>query len=294
MLSCVEVGRRVASLVCVAMIGQGGAAGAGAAVTCQTSSAIVRLTNLPEASGLTMSRTTPGRLWTHNDSGAPVLFALDANGRVAGRVTVNGARVEDWEAIASGPCASASCLFVGDIGDNDAKRPHITVYRLTEPSAAAGEARAEPFHATYPDGAHDAESLIVTPDGSLLVLTKGDTGPVALYRFPRELKSGTPMRLERVGKPLVAKPAANQRVTDAAISRDGQSIVLRTNHELTFYSAAEFLRGEFRETGRFDLKALGEPQGEGIVFGAGDALHLAGEGGGKKAPGTLGTVSCRP
>jgi hypothetical protein len=278
----------------MAMMTQGGAVAAGAALTCQPNGALVRMADLPEASGLTVSRTMPGRLWAHNDSGAPVLFALDANGRVAGRVTVTGASVEDWEAIASGPCASASCLFVGDIGDNDAKRPHITIYRLTEPSAVTGVKRAEAFHATYPDGAHDAESLIVTPDGSLLVVTKGDTGPVAVYRFPRELKSGTPMKLERIGKPLLAKADARQRVTDAAISRDGQSIVLRTNHELTFYSAAEFLRGEFVETGRFDLKALGEPQGEGIVFGAGDALHLAGEGGGKKAPGTLGTLSCRP
>lgn len=294
MVSRVDVGRRVASLVCVAMIAQGGAAGAGAALTCQPSGALVRLTDLPEASGLTMSRTRPGRLWAHNDSGAPTLFALDANGRVAGRVTVNGAGVEDWEAIASGPCASASCLFVGDIGDNDARRPHITVYRLTEPSDATAVVRAEPFHATYPDGAHDAESLIVAPDGSLLVVTKGDSGPVAVYRFPRELKSGTPMQLERVGQPLIAKPTPRQRVTDAAVSGDGQWVALRTNDALMFYRASEFLRGEFREAGRFDLKALGEPQGEGIVFGSGDAVHVAGEGGGKKAPGTLGTLSCRP
>jgi hypothetical protein len=294
MASRVEVGRWSALFVCVTMMVQGAAAGAGDTLTCQPSGSLVRLADLPEASGLAMSRTTPGRLWTHNDSGAPVLFALDANGRVAGRVTVNSASVEDWEAIASGPCASASCLFVGDIGDNDAKRAHITVYRLSEPAAPTGVALAEAFHATYPDGAHDAESLIVAPDGSLLVVTKGDTGPVAVYRFPRELKSGTPMKLERVGKPLVAKPAVRQRVTDAAISRDGRSIVLRTNHELIFYSAAEFLRGEFVETGRFDLTALGEPQGEGIVFGSGDAVHVAGEGGGRQAPGTLGTLSCRP
>jgi hypothetical protein len=272
----------------------GADASGGTTLSCQPSGGLVRLAELPEASGLALSRTTPGRLWTHNDSGAPVLFALDAAGRVAGRVTVNGVRVEDWEAITSGPCASGSCLYIGDIGDNDGKRPQITVYRLTEPSGVSGTATAEAFHATYPDGAHDAESLLVSPDGTLVIVTKGDTGAVAVYRFPKELKAGTAMRLERVGAPLVARPNPRQRITDAAISRDGQRVVLRTNSELTFYSAAEFLRGEFKEIGRADLKALGEPQGEGIVFGSDDTVYLAGEGGGKKAAGTLGSLSCRP
>jgi hypothetical protein len=269
------------------------ASGSSPAMTCQVNGGLVRLAELPEASGLAISRTTPGRLWAHNDSGVPVLFALDARG-VTGRVTVSGARVEDWEALASGPCESASCLYVGDIGDNDATRQHITVYRLAEPANVGGATTAEAFHASYPDGAHDAESLLVSPDGTLVIVTKGDTGPVAVYRLPKTLKSGATMRLERVGQPLIPKPTPRQRITDAAISRDGQSVVLRTNDALTFYRGPEFLRGEFREISRVDLKGLGEPQGEGIVFGSDDTVHVAGEGGGKRSPGTLGSLSCRP
>jgi glucose/arabinose dehydrogenase len=285
-------GSITAAIATVALLAPIGAAADDAGMACQASSGLVRLAELPEASGVAISRTTAGRLWVHNDSGAPVLYAVDAAGKVSAKVTVSNARVEDWEAITSGPCASASCLYIGDIGDNDAKRTHVTVYRMAEPKGA-GSVPAEAFHATYPDGAHDAESLLVAPDGSLLIVTKGDTGPVAVYRFPRELKSGAPMRLERVGQ-LSARPTAKQRVTDAAISSDGQWIALRTNDALTFYRAPEFLRGEFREDARQDLTAFGEPQGEGVAFGTGDVVHLAGEGGGKKAAGTLRTLSCRP
>ena len=65
-----------------------------------------------EASGLAVSRRVPGRLWTLNDSGQPVLFALDTRGSVTGQVRLTGADVVDWEAVAVGPCGTASCIYV--------------------------------------------------------------------------------------------------------------------------------------------------------------------------------------
>jgi hypothetical protein len=258
---------------------------------CQSSSEPASLPDLPEASGL--ARSSSGLLWSHNDSGAPVIFAIDANGKPAGRLTIGGARVEDWEAIASGPCSSGRCLYVADIGDNDAKRQSITIYRVAEPAKPGGSANAEAFHASYPDGAHDAEALLVAPDGSIFIVTKGDSGPIAVYRFPKELAK-EPMRLERVGKSIVAKVGATERVTDGAISADGRVVMLRTRNSLTFYRGPEFLRGDFQVISSSNLTALGEPQGEGVAFGAGDVVYVASEGGGKKAPGRLGVLSCRP
>ena len=59
---------------------------------------------MPEASGVTDQPTLPQRLWTHNDSGEPALFMLDARGRVTGRIQLSGATVVDWEAVVAGPC----------------------------------------------------------------------------------------------------------------------------------------------------------------------------------------------
>ena len=62
---------------------------------------------LREASGLSLSRTQPGVVWAHNDSGdAPVLYAIDLKGKLLAKVGVMNATATDWEDISSGPCPS--------------------------------------------------------------------------------------------------------------------------------------------------------------------------------------------
>lgn len=271
-----------------------GQAQASSAPSCTPAGSMMRLDVLPEASGLAAGGATPGRLWAHNDSGKPEIFALDATGKMTGRVSLAGTMLEDWEAIAAAPCGNGTCLYVADIGDNDATRSGITIYRVPEPLKAAGSAQADGvFRAAYPDGAHDAETLLAAPDGTLYIVTKGVTGPVALYRFPRELRDDTTMRLELVGRPLSkGRLAVDARITDGAISPDGRWVVLRTHALLLFYRASEFLHGDFREAHRVDLKPLGEPQGEAVAFGPSNTVYVAGEGGGKSQPGTLAILSC--
>ena len=105
---------------------------------CKAAGSAMRLPGVSEASGLVASRTTPGRLWTHNDSGKPEIIALDAKGNLTGRVSLQGATLEDWEAMATGPCGNRTCLYIADIGDNDASRSQITIYRVPEPAKAGG------------------------------------------------------------------------------------------------------------------------------------------------------------
>jgi hypothetical protein len=264
------------------------------AIQCKPAGPLVRVPDLPEGSGLAASRRTPGRFWSHNDSGDPNLVALDDTGRVVGRLRIDGVAVGDWESVAVGSCPSGSCIYIADIGDNEAERKQITVYRIPEPAEAGGAVKpGDMFQATYPDGAHDAESLLVTADGRLHVVTKGETGPVALYRFPSELRSGATLRLERVGPPREARPAGrNDRVTDGAVSPNGQWIVLRSTDRLTFYRAADLLAGNWREAARVPLTNLGEPQGEGVTFGSDTSLYLMSEGGGKKQPGAFARLTC--
>ena len=262
---------------------------------CRLPTALARLPELSEASGVAASRTTPGRFWTHNDSSEPVLFALDGRGSVTGRLRLAGATAEDWEAVAVGPCASGSCIYVADIGDNGGGRDQITIYRVAEPRDVTGSAQADVFHATYPDGARDAESLLVTTDGRLYVVSKGNKAPVSLYRFPNELRAGATMRLERVGEPRdPGAPAGPDRITDGAVSPDNRWVVLRGAHTLTFYRTADLLVGRWREAGRIPLASLKEPQGEGVTFGADGSVYVVGEGGGKGRPGTFARLSCAP
>ena len=255
----------------------------------------MRIPDVAEASGAAVSRRLPGHVWVHNDSGEPVLTALDAKGAVAGRVKVTGAKIEDWEAVAVGPCPAGSCIYIADIGDNDASRGRVAVHRVPEPAKPSGSVQiAETFHATYPDGAHDAEAFLVAPDGGMFIVTKGETGPVALYQFPKNPKPGAAAGLERIGKPRDGGSPKGDRVTDAVMSADGAWVVLRSNESLVFYRAADLLSGQWRETKRVDLTALREPQGEGIAFGSDNVLYLVGEGGGKGQSGTFARFVCTP
>jgi hypothetical protein len=258
---------------------------------CKPAGSVTGLPDLREASGLAVSRRVPGRLWAHNDSGKPVLFALDARGSVTGRVEITGATLEDWEAIAVGPCAGGSCLYVGDIGDNSGRRASITVYRAPEPGATdTSIAVKDALRATYPDGAHDAETLLVTPDGGIFIVTKGDAGPVALYRFPRALRSGATHVLEAVGKPREA--ADRQRITDGAVSPNGEWVILRSGRQLTFHRTSELVAGNWRVAATVDLEPLGEAQGEGVAMAADNTVYLIGEAGGHSRGGTFARLTC--
>src|SRR5688572_994382 len=93
---------------------------------CAAAGASKPLNGLAEASGAALSRRTPGVIWSHNDSGQPLLHAVDASGQSRGRVRIPNATVEDWEDISVAACSGGSCLYVADIGDNNRARRSIT------------------------------------------------------------------------------------------------------------------------------------------------------------------------
>ena len=60
-------------------------------VDCRPVGGLVQVADIPEASGIAVGRQQRGRAWAHNDSGDPVVIALDEGGRVTGRMQVSGA-----------------------------------------------------------------------------------------------------------------------------------------------------------------------------------------------------------
>jgi hypothetical protein len=114
-----------------------------------------------------------------------------------------------------------------------------------------------------------------------------------LYHVPRESHGDSIVRLERLGQRREhGKIAGPNRITDGAVSPDGEWIVLRTHRALLFYRTARLLTGDLHEERAIDLKGLGERQGEGVTFGSDGALYLAGEGGGNGRPGALVRLHC--
>jgi hypothetical protein len=145
---------------------------------------------ISEASGIQSSRRNPGAWFVHNDDGKPVVFAIDERGRDLGSFTVDTARNRDWEDITAAPSPDGPLLVLGDIGDNNADRKHITLYFVLEPAPAPDgrySGTAALRHRTrlaFPDGPRDCESLAYDPlGGDLLLVSKRDL-PARLYGIP--------------------------------------------------------------------------------------------------------------
>jgi hypothetical protein len=280
--------------------GQVAAAPAGAtqaaagSVACRVDTAGVALSkDVRESSGLALNGGGDA-LWTHNDSGDPELFLVGMDGSPRAKVRVTGARVRDWEDVAAGPCPGGGrCLYIADIGDNDKVRPGIVLYRVPEPAAGDAQTRAaEPLTAEYPDGPHDAEAMFVMPDGGVHVVTKGETGHVAVYRLPREARPGALNRLELLATLRPGPLPRPERITGAAAAPDGQWIVLRTLGSLAFYRVSDLGSGRPAQPLPFDLTPLKELQGEAVEFGPNGTVHLSSEGGKNGEPATLSRLTC--
>jgi hypothetical protein len=251
-----------------------------AAGPCELASGPVLFPDIPESSGLAVSRRDPSLVWSHNDSGsAAVLFALDTAGNLRGQVRVP-VSTRDWEDVSAGPCPSGDCLYIADIGDNRRVRQAITIYRVPEPDPQ-DETTAPPevFTAIYADGPHNAEAMfVVGPD--LFIVTRDRIA--GLYRTT--LAGSHELTFQRVGQLGLAA------VTDAETAPDEKTVVVRTGHEALLYQlndmtlAAPFLR--------IPLDGLREPQGEGVALD-GSVLYLSSEGGSWNRAGRLLSLRCR-
>ncbi len=126
---------------------------------------------ISESSGLAFLDDT---LLTVQDSGDPAVIYASAgrDGTITGTVTYAASDPVDVEAVTATP---AGTVWVGDIGDNAETRAGVAFFHLDSPASWEGEqsVSATRYEATYPDGAHNAEALLVHPDtGEVLVVTK--------------------------------------------------------------------------------------------------------------------------
>lgn len=171
-----------------------------------------------------------------------------------------------------GPEAGRMYLYAGDIGDNEAKRPSITVYRVAEPVVSAKKTTKvtqniefETFTFTYPDGARDAEALLVDPlTQDIYIISKRDK-QARIYRSAAPQVSGTSRKLEFVTTlPMTL-------ITGGDVSHDGSQILLK-NYLYVWHWARkgnESLSALFKRAGT-RVTYMPEEQGEAICFAAKD------------------------
>jgi hypothetical protein len=244
--------------------------------------------HITESSGLVRSVLHPTMLWTHNDGGRTAeIYGINAKGRTVARITLRGIDPYDPEALSRGKDDHGRpALFLGDTGDNAARRKNISVFRVAEPKAL-GRQTIKPtwFRFKYEDGPHDAEALLVDPrDGRLWIATKS-LGAGGLYVAPRKLvtEGHGINKLHRVAD----VPALT---TDGAFLANGK-FVLRTYTSAFLYDSP----GKLRE----QLSMPIQNQAESIAVD-GNRLLVGSEGVGSKIlavplpPSALGKVTPTP
>ena len=248
---------------------------------CTLVSGPTALPEIPETSGLAIGRRNPGILWSHNDSGnVAMLFAMDTAGAMLGRVRLP-VKTRDWEDISAARCGAADCLYIADIGDNRAARPHISIYRVPEPAPGDAQTAApEVFTAAYADGPHNAEAMFVAGD-DVFIITRDRIG--LLYKGTPA--AGRALTFQRIGQ------LGLTTVTDAETSRDGASVAVRTSHEVALYRTTDLIRGVTTPYLRIPIDGLRELQGEGVALD-GPMLYLSSEAGGARNAGRILRLRC--
>lgn len=254
---------------------------------------------LSEASGLVRSSREPNVFWAHNDSGHDErLFAFDSTGRALGSTRMTGAKNRDWEAMALGPCASGSCVYLGDVGDNAGRRNDVRVWRLPEPMARdTVSLPAERLTIRYPDGPRDVEALWVTPDTSIYLLTKrpdrdagGRYRSARIYRVPasawRDKKDALASVVDSL--PIVPLPREGRGwITDASLSSPDSAgarrLGVRTYEDVYVFGIDSRTWRPTSLVARCSLRALRERNsGEAISWLADGRLLFGAEGQGAR------------
>lgn len=217
-----------------------------------------------------------GITWTSDTS---QVVAHRADGQRAGALTLD-VRPTDVEGLAF----RNGSLWIGDVGDRQSSRSRVQVLRVASPTPGAS-ARAERYLLDYPDGAHEAQAMTISPNGRIYVVTRG--ARPGIYRT-----STTPQASDSEtgqGNALTRIAEAPAGVTDAAYSSDSSRLVLRST------SAVHVIDGEeFTETASAALTA----GNGGFAMAPGQAGMVLSDGDGSLAdvalPTTLAELSEGP
>lgn len=196
---------------------------------------------LKEISGLVVSSENKDIIWVHNDSGDDaVVYAIQKDGKV--KHTVNYAKeVLDCEDMALNIDAKGiSYLYIGDIGDNDAKRPFISIYKFKEPSIGKEETsiveNVEVLNLKFPDGSRDAECLMVDLiDQKIYILSKKEDS-VGVYSTPLKFITNETVILKKEGVLFFPGFKKFKYITAGDISQDGKHILVKSYLNIFYWS----------------------------------------------------------
>jgi len=229
-----------------------------------------------ETSGLFVSKDN--LLFVHNDSGdTSRFFAIDAKGNLLSTLYFKGdpstkhSGVTDCEDMAGGPgpVKDKSYVYLGDIGDNGANRPYVTVYRFLAPDkfSTRMQIKSEAVHLKYPNGAQDAETLMIDPISKELIIITKRQDTVGIYSAALLFKNGDTVTMKKQGGLFLPGKGLFKYVVSGDISRDGRQVIVKTYTSVYYWlrKGKEPIAQTLKRTPT-KLPYTMEPQGEAVGF----------------------------
>lgn len=235
------------------------------------SSGIIKDNLLNEISGIVASHRYPGYFWVHNDSGGEAaVYLIDSLAEKIAQVKMEEVKNRDWEDIAIGPGAEGRhcLLYIAETGDNRARYGTYHIYAFEEPGVDLDNRTQRLFideYTTYtyryPDGARDAETLMVDPQTNDFFIVSKREPAVNVYHWPSSKRTNEIFTLEKKGS------IPFHELVGGEISFDGDELLMK-NYLSVFY----WKRGQGEVWSEVLLRSpvvlpySPEPQGEAIAF----------------------------
>lgn len=200
---------------------------------------------LNEVSGMAVSRLNKNVFYVHNDSGdSSRFFAINSSGELlnthffAGKF--NNLGVLDCEdiAVGTGPVKGQSYVYLADIGDNFSWRPSIQVYRFAEPKASKQKTdtvKTSVLDLTYPNGARDAETIMIDPLQKLLYIVSKRDDSVGVYSSPLNFANSDKVKLKLCGKLFFEGIKKKKWIVAGDISPDGSEVLLKSLEHVYYW-----------------------------------------------------------
>lgn len=204
-------------------------------------------TYIPEVSGMSCSRTTPGYLWIQSDEVFRIA-AINPKGTIFSKIVFKdcpkhgNAIRRDWEALSTGVWQGKNYLFVGAVGDNDLqyKDEYYILYMeepeigdVPNPDAVNYSVGTNYIRYGYPDGkAHNTEAIMYdNVDQMMYIIDKVYKGVNTVYSLRMDTVYGNDLQiLTEVCKLGKEGEYQFQRVTAADITPDGKFIIIKNNY----------------------------------------------------------------
>jgi len=201
---------------------------------------------LKEVSGIAVSKIRPGICYVHNDSGdSSRFFAITRTGELKAVYNLVGEekkriKVADCEdiAVGPGPVKGRSYVYLADIGDNLGIRNDIRIYRFAEnelPAKGTANVTGKQTTLNYPDGARDAETLLIDPVNKYLFIISKREDSVAVYGCSLQEMEADRVELRFYAKLFFPGRRKEKQVIAGDISADGRKVVIKSSSQVYYW-----------------------------------------------------------